>query len=205
MSRGSHKIHTLDNAGPLLFQASHLLLLDRQVDFLTVAFGGILMDTHALHRILSDYLARGKKTVTTKEEIESLHECPNTTVPPRRQPRLEERRILWHACYYEMIKGLGEDSIITYRGRAFALNISSEGILLLMDQVPQVQQLLEIHTPSSKRSHILTLFEVCWTREIQVGVHDCKYLAGCRLTFGPSATLLFERKDVEHSVAHPLS
>src|SRR5438093_10612475 len=121
------------------------------------------MNTHALHRILSDYLARGKKTVTTKEEIESLHECLNTTVPPRRQPRLEERRILWHACYYELIKGLDEDSIIIHRGRAFALNISSEGILVLIDQAPQVQQLLEIHPPSSRRNHILTLLEVLWT------------------------------------------
>lgn len=190
--------------GPLPLQASHLLILDKRTDFLTMAFEGILMNTHALHRILSYCLARGKKTVNTEEEIESPHECLNPSVPPRRQPRLEERCILWHACYYELIKGLGEDSIIIHRGRAFALNISSEGILLLMDQAPQVQQLLEIHTPSSKRNHILTLFEVCWSRQIQVGVHDCKYLAGCRLTFGPSAYLLFKRKDVEHSVAQSL-
>jgi len=190
--------------GPLLFQASHLLTLDRRVDFLTVAYEGTLMDSHALHRILSSCLARGKKTVKTEEESESPRECLIASAPPRRQPRLEERRILWHACYYELIKGLDEDSIIIHRGRAFALNISSEGILVLMDQAPQVQQLLEIHTPSSKRNHILTLFEVCWSRQIQVGVHDCKYLAGCRLTFGPSAYLLFKRKGVEHSVAQSL-
>ena len=190
--------------GPLLFQASHLLILDRRFNFLTVAFEGLIMNTYALHRILSYCLARGKKTVKTEEEMESLQNCLNTTVPPCRQPRLEERRVLWHACSYEMIKSLREDSIIIHRGRAFALNISSEGILLLMDQAPQVQQMLEIHTPSSKRNHILTLFEVCWSRQIQVGVHDCKYLAGCRLTFGPSAYLLFKRKGVEHSVAQSL-
>lgn len=189
--------------GPLPFQASHLLILHRRTDFLTMTFGGIQMDAHALHRILS-CLARGKKTVKTADEIESPHDFLNPSVPPRRQPRLEERHILWHACYYEMIKGLGEDSIIVHRGRAFALNISSEGILVLMDQAPQVQQLLEIHTPSSKRKHILTLFEVCWSHQIQVGVQDCKYLAGCRLTFGPSAYQLFKRKDVEHSVAQSL-
>ena len=189
---------------PLPFQASHLLTMDRRIDFLTVAFEGILMDTHALHRILSSCLARGKQTVKTEEESESPHECLNPSAPPPRQPRLEERRILWHACYYELIKGLGEESIISHRGRAFALNISSEGILVLMDQAPQVQQLLEIHTPSSKRNHILTLFEVCWSRQIQVGVHDCKYLAGCRLTFGPSAYLLFKRKDVEHRAVQSL-
>jgi len=113
--------------------------------------------------------------------------------------------MLRRACSYEMIGGLGEDSIVIHQGEALALNISSEGILLLMDQVPQVQQLIEIHTANSKKSHILTLFEVCWTREIRFGVHDCQCLVGCRLTFGPSPYFLFHKKSVEHLVAQSLS
>lgn len=116
------------------------------------------------------------------------------TVPPHRESRQEERQILGHGCSYEMIEELGEDSIVIHHGEALALNISSEGILLLMDRARQVQQLLEIHTLSSKRSHSVALFEVCWARQIQIGVHGCKCLAGCRLTFGPSPYFLFQRK-----------
>ncbi len=112
--------------------------------------------------------------------------------------------MLRRACSYEMIEGLDEDSIVIHQGEALALNISPEGILLLMDQVPQVQQLIEIHTANSKKSHILTLFEVCWTRQIQFGVQDCQYLVGCRLTFGPSPYFLFQNKSVEHRLAQPL-
>jgi len=61
-----------------------------------------------------------------------------------------------------MIEGLSEDSIVIHQGEALALNISSEGILLLMDQARQVQQLIEVHTLSSKRSHTVTLFESNW-------------------------------------------
>jgi hypothetical protein len=93
-----------------------------------------------------------------------------------------------------MIEGLREASMVIHQGEALAFNISSEGILLLMDQARQVQQLIEIHTLSSKRSHTVTLFEVCWTRQIQIGVRGCKCLAGCRLTFGPSPYFLFQRK-----------
>ncbi len=71
--------------------------------------------------------------------------------------------------------------------------------------LPQVQQLIEIHTANSKKSHILTLFEVCWTRQIQSGMHDCQCLVGCRLSFGPSPYFLFQKKSVEHLVAQPLS
>ena len=112
--------------------------------------------------------------------------------------------MLRRVCAYEMIEGPGEDSIVTHQGEAFALNICSEGILLLMDQTPQIQQLLEIHTLSSKRSHVLTLFEVCWTRQIQFGMHGSKCLVGCKLTFGPSPYFLFQRKRLEHSIAQSL-
>lgn len=162
------------------------------------------MKTDVLHRILSYCSARGKSGVTTEEQVELPQDRISATVPSRRPSRQEERLDLRRVCSYEMIEGLGEDSIVVHQGEAFALNICSEGILLLMDQTPQVQQLLEIHTLSSKRSHVLTLFEVCWTRQIQIGVHDSKCLVGCRLTFGPSPYFLFQRKGVQYSVAGSL-
>lgn len=97
-----------------------------------------------------------------------------------------------HAWSYEMIEGRGEDSIVIQQGKALALNVSSDGILLLMDQVPQVQQLLRVHTPRSNSSHTSMLFEVCWTSQVQTGLHDCKGLVGCRLISGPSPYLLLQ-------------
>ena len=185
-------------------QALHLLIQERRTDCALVAFKAVTMSTHGFQRILSYCLARGKNAVKTEKQIEPPQDCLSTTVPFRRQTRQTERLMLRRACSYEMIEGLGEDAIVIHQGEALALNISSEGILLLMDQVPQVQQLIEIHTANSKKSHILTLFEVCWTRQIQSRTHDCQCLVGCRLSFGPSPHLLFKRKDVEHSVAHSL-
>ncbi len=162
------------------------------------------MKTHVLHRILSYCSARGKRAAKTEEQVKSPHNCLSATVPFRRQSRREERLALRRVCSYEMIEGLGEESIVIHQGEAFALNICSDGILLLMDQTPQIQQLLEIHTLSSKRSHVLTLFEVCWTRQIQFGMHGRKCLVGCKLTFGPSPYFLFQRKSLEHSIAPSL-
>ncbi len=163
------------------------------------------MKTHVLHRILSYCSAtRGKKSVKTEQQVESPHNCLNATVPFPQQTRQEERLALRRVCSYEMIAGLGEDSIVINQGEAFALNICSDGILLLMDQTPQIQQLLEIHTLSSKKSHVLTLFEVCWTRQIQFGMNGRKCLVGCKLTFGPSPYFLFQRKSLEHSITQSL-
>ncbi len=119
--------------------------------------------------------------------------------PPAQELRSEERLDFTRPCTYEMIEGLGERAVVIHYGEACSLNISSRGMLLMMDQVPRVRQLLEIHTPISKWLRTFMLFEVRWTRPILNGNHIDGYLVGCKLTFGPCPYFRFQHDRAQES------
>ncbi len=62
-------------------------------------------------------------------------------------------------------------------GKALTLNISSGGMLLVMDHAPDVLQLLKVHVPIPiQKTHIPTLAEVAWTRPIPMGPEDLHFV-----------------------------
>lgn len=99
----------------------------------------------------------------------------------RREPRVGERKI----CSYELCESIDEQAVVIQQGEAFTLNRSAHGILVLMGQPPRLRQLVELHIPESWWRRSMNLFEVQWTKPVQVDELGELHLVGCRLTFGP--------------------
>jgi hypothetical protein len=112
-----------------------------------------------------------------------------TAIPPKR--RCELRMDYRCLCSYEALKVLEGESVVIEQGTAFALNRSTEGMLLFMRQASQPKQLIEVHTLRSGWGRTANVFEVRWARPVQVESFESLYLVGCRRVFGPCHYLSF--------------
>jgi hypothetical protein len=108
---------------------------------------------------------------------------PDTAIPPGR--RCEGRMDYRCMCSYEVLQAIDEELSVIEQGNAFALNWSTEGMLLFMALAPRVKQLIEVRTPRSEKGRTANVFEVRWARPVQVESFGNLYLVGCRLIFGP--------------------
>jgi hypothetical protein len=71
-------------------------------------------------------------------------------------------------------------------GRALSLNISSGGMLVLMDRAPEVEQVLKVLVPTpSSLAGTPTLAEVRWTRRVPFGPQNdqATYFVGLKFMF----------------------
>ena len=72
------------------------------------------------------------------------------------------------------------------QGKALSVNISSGGMLLVMQQAPGIEQVLKVHVPTpTSLAETPTLAEVRWTRKIPFGRHngDGLYFVGLKFMF----------------------
>ena len=109
-----------------------------------------------------------------------------------------ERVTFTEYCPYEISESLGDDVIAIHQGEALSVNVSSGGMLLLMDQSPPVQQVFEIQVPVSTTGKTPVLVEVCWTRQISIEDSESRYLVGVKFLFDPAA--YYQERVVEHIV-----
>ena len=82
-----------------------------------------------------------------------------------------ERVALLRPISYEMTSSeQGSNSYTAKGGRALSLNISSGGMLILMDQAPVIEQVLKINVPTPVAiAETPTLAEVRWIRRLPFG------------------------------------
>lgn len=81
-----------------------------------------------------------------------------------------ERAALIREIRYEMTGPPRALPMSTQCGQALSLNISSGGMLLLMDQSPEVTQVLKVHVPTPiLLAGTPTLAEVRWTKRLPLG------------------------------------
>ncbi len=154
------------------------------------------MTTHFLQRILSLWSTSQKKG-ETEGQAQAGHARDEIVALAVHDRRHEERVAVGKACSLEMNESLDEQSIVFHQGEALLLNVSSGGVLLLMDQAPPVQDLLEIRTSGSKSGHTLSLLQVRWTRDVPIEEYCSRYLVGCRFQFGPYS--FSKRTFLEHT------
>jgi hypothetical protein len=65
------------------------------------------------------------------------------------------------------------------QGKGLSLNVSSGGMLLLMDRQPQVNQVLKVHVPTPvNMAETPTLAEVRWTRKLPFETFPGVYFVG---------------------------
>ena len=78
-----------------------------------------------------------------------------------------ERAALIREIRYEMTGPPRAVPMATQSGQALSLNISSGGMLLLMDQSPEIGQVLRVLVPTPVlQTETPTLAEVRWTRKL---------------------------------------
>jgi hypothetical protein len=122
------------------------------------------------------------------------------TQPRIRSPndrRFDQRFSVRSLCSFKLMETNGSGPTMTQQGAAYSLNVSADGILLLLDREPLIQQLVEIHNSQVSSQEVATLFEVRWVKALPIGSIRPRHLAGCRLAFGRVPFFLFQRRNVE--------
>ena len=109
--------------------------------------------------------------------------------PSKRQHN--ERLALLREISYEETNLIGEeaedanqDAITAERGKALSLNISSGGMLFLMERAPELDRVFRIQVPTPvTEAKIPTLAEVRWTRNVPLPVYNGLYFVGLKFIF----------------------
>ena len=110
-----------------------------------------------------------------------LHPRDSAMLPGSKPLKRTDRFPLVESCPFEIIESLGEEVTVTHRGQALLVNISSKGMLLLMDQPPGLEQELRVQVPTP-----LTMVktparaEVRWKRKVLMDRDETRYFVGVR-------------------------
>lgn len=97
-----------------------------------------------------------------------------------------ERVALLRPVTYEIMAQVGMSSIVVKEGKALSLNISSGGMLIIMDQAAKVEQVLKIYVPTPITiTETPTLAEVRWSRVLPFGrsSSDTPHFVGIKFMF----------------------
>ena len=97
-----------------------------------------------------------------------------------------ERAALLRPILYEMTTPVEAPVSSTHSGKALSLNISSGGMLVLMDQVPAIEQVMKVYVPTPiTMAETPTLAEVRWIRKLPFGKPNGSgaYFVGLKFMF----------------------
>ena len=99
-----------------------------------------------------------------------------------------ERVALLQPILYDALYGIdtsheqkSPDLLTAHKGKGLSVNVSSGGMLLMMDHQPQVNQALTISVPTPiHMAKTPTLAEVCWMRKLPFATFPGIYFAGVK-------------------------
>jgi c-di-GMP-binding flagellar brake protein YcgR len=97
-----------------------------------------------------------------------------------------ERVALLRSIPYEMTTPVDDPSSSAHGGKALSVNISSGGMLVLMEQAPAIQQVMKVYVPTPiSVAETPTLAEVRWTRKLPFGQNNGAgpYFVGLKFMF----------------------
>lgn len=102
------------------------------------------------------------------------------------QENHRERVALMRPIPYELTKPADGPTTSVHEGKALSLNISSGGMLVLMEQAPDIDQVLKVYVPTPVPvAETPTLAEVRWARRLPFGKGNGAgpYLVGLKFMF----------------------
>jgi len=140
------------------------------------------MDSHL------DYMRRIMGgTVEPSDEMDENTTSWEWPVAASRQQHAERVALLRPILYdelYDMDTSLEQESPerrVARHGKGLSLNVSSGGMLLIMDHPPKVNQAMRIHVPTPvTQAKTPTLAEVRWTRKLPFQTFEAIYLVGLK-------------------------
>jgi hypothetical protein len=156
------------------------------------------MDANFIHRILRSLI--GKSTTPSSPSHLAVDKLVGPSVPmAQHDRRIDVRFAIRTRCTYELMDGQDQDST-SPPGEAYSLNLSADGILLLLDRKPQDRQLVAMRNPALQQRAV-TLFEVRWMTHLPVGTTHKRYMVGCHLTFGRFPYFLVQRHHLDQHIS----
>ena len=101
-----------------------------------------------------------------QEEDPPVRQGWDWPIVPTHQKHAERAALLRPIPYELSVPNGGVGARVLY-GRALSLNISSGGMLILMDHAPALDQVMKVHVPTPiALAETPTLAEVRWTRRL---------------------------------------
>jgi hypothetical protein len=101
-----------------------------------------------------------------------------------RNQRHSERVELVRRIPYTVTASPDEDIFIDHHGMALSINITPHGMLLVMEEAPEPEQVMNVRVPTpSDPVAIPTLAEVRWTQKVALDERDDVYLVGLKFLF----------------------
>jgi hypothetical protein len=95
-----------------------------------------------------------------------------------------ERVALLRPIPYELTSPVEDPSVSAHEGKALSVNISSGGMLVLMDLAPAIEQVMKVSVPTPiSMAETPTLAEVRWTRRLPIGKTNGVYFVGLKFIF----------------------
>ena len=135
-----------------------------------------------------DYIRRIKEGMV--EPSDERNENTNSwewSVVASRQQHAERVALLRPIPYDELydletsLEQESPDARVARHGKGLSLNVSSGGMLLIMDHPPKVNQAMRIHVPTPVNiAKTPTLAEVRWTRKLPFPMFDRLYFVGLK-------------------------
>ena len=122
------------------------------------------------------FLRRGKGEIMASYDDWEWSVVPN---PEKHSERVTMIRPIQYEMTSPIDPELFEEQLqfMSRRGKALAINVSSGGMLLLMDHAPDLMQVLKVHVPMTIHlTQIPTLAEVAWTRPVPMGPNDLHFV-----------------------------
>ena len=92
-----------------------------------------------------------------------------------------ERAVLMRPISYTLSQPSDEEIFADHHGTALLMNISSHGMLLVMEEAPETQQVMKVRVPTpTDLADIPTLAEVRWVRKMPFVSQNSLYLVGLK-------------------------
>lgn len=92
-----------------------------------------------------------------------------------------ERAVLMRPISYTLTESSDEEIFADRHGTALLMNISSHGMLLVMEEAPETQQVMKVRVPTpTDLADIPTLAEVRWVRRMPFVSQNSLYLVGLK-------------------------
>lgn len=156
------------------------------------------MNTDFIHRILRSLIDKvDPLPISSHKGVDKLVE---QSIPvAQRDRRVDARFAIRTRCTYELMDGQDREKTCP-PGEAYSLNLSADGILLLLDRKPQQRQLVAMRNPATQQCAV-TLFEVRWMTHLPVGTTHQRYMVGCHLTFGRIPFYLVQRHHLDQHIS----
>lgn len=156
------------------------------------------MSADFIHRILRSLIDNATPPpVSSPTAVDKLIE--QSAPIAQRDRRIDVRFAIRTRCTYELIDGQNPEAT-SPPGEAYSLNLSADGILLLLDRKPHNRQLVAMRNPAIQQRAV-TLFEVRWMMRLPVGTTHKRYMVGCHLTFGRIPYFLVQRHHLDRHIS----